>query len=498
MNWDSFVNSLADALAERQMLKEGASWVLGISGGPDSTVLAHAMAELNGRRGLRWGLHAAHLHHSLRGEEADQDAEFVRQLADRLGLTYHFEQIDVRRQVSEGGGSTEEVARERRYDFLERVAFKTGSDFVAVGHHADDNAETIIHRACRGTGIRGLAGMSITRAIRDGSRITLVRPLLGVRRAQIESIAKDRNFEWRNDSTNLSPEFTRGRIRSQIMPMLRDVLNPNVVEALLRLAEQARWMSQYLADAGERTFDSMVVSQAPQRIVLNKYALLSKPRIIQAEVIRRAASIAIGREQDLGFNHIEAVMRLAEDPRSGKEVHLPGPVLVQRLYGRIDFRPLDARDSEPALDTTQVHCPGETILPPPIGMELAIDVRAVDADTVAELRQKQSNFEEWLDYDSLRLPLIVRGRRDGDRFHPLGAPGAKSLSDFFIGEKIEPELRARTGVLCDQTGPIWVMPLRIDDRVKLTDRSRRALRLRLRPGKDGRPEARGDLGAGSR
>ena len=480
MTWEALLTTVGDRLADDKRVKPDTSWVIGVSGGPDSTVLARVMAAVAERHGWRGALHVAHLHHGLRGREADEDAAFVRELADELGLPFHFEQIDVRSQVRERGGSTEEVARESRYEFLERVALRTGSDAVAVAHHADDNAETIIHRVVRGTGLRGLGGMNSSRAIREGSRILLIRPFLSIRRSAIEAVALEKGFSARLDSTNQSPGFTRGRIRTRILPALREALNPNVTDAVLRLAEQARWMSQYLADAGDRAFDSMVVAGEPRHVVLNKHALLSKQRIIQAEVIRRAVSLVLGHEQDLGFTHIEAVLRLAEDPRSGKEVHLPGPVLVQRLYGRIDIRPLEEREHSAELGLVHVVCPGETALPPPIAMELSAEICAVDASILESLRNKRDATEEWLDLACVRLPLLVRGRRDGDRFHPLGAPGAKTLSDFLIGEKIDPAVRARTGVLCDQEGPIWIMPLRIDERVKLRAASRKALRLKLR------------------
>lgn len=480
MPWDSFVEAVANGLADHQLLSPRAGWVLGVSGGPDSTVLAHVMRRISEKRSLSWSLHAAHLHHGIRGADADEDARFVERMASHLGMSYHFERVDVPHDVREGGGSTEEVARARRYNFLERVALRTGSECIAVAHHADDNAETVLHRICRGTGLRGLAGMSAVRTVQEGSRILLVRPLLAQRRATIEQVSEEQRIESRMDSTNLSPEFTRGRIRTQILPTLRDALNPNVSEALLRLAEQARWMNQYLSDAAMRVFDSLVIEEGPRHIVLNRTALLSKQRIIQAEVVRRAVSLVLGREQDLSFVHIESVLRLAEDPASGKELHLPGPVVVRKQYGRLDFRPLEEREQPPALETVHVRCPGETALPPPLAMQLSAEVCPVEASKIEELRSTQHTLEEWLDYDSIRFPLIVRGRNEGDRFHPLGAPGAKSISDFLIGEKIDPAERARTGVLCDQEGPIWVMPIRIDERVKLRPTSRRALRLRLR------------------
>lgn len=480
MPWQAFLDELGEWLEQRRLHTADAAWVIGVSGGADSTLLLHALVELGQVRRLNWGLHVAHLHHGLRGPEADEDQRFVARLADQLGLPFHFEHADIRGHVESLGGSTEDVARERRYDFLERIALKTGSDLVAVAHHADDNAETVFHRICRGTGLRGLGGMADMRPIQPGSRVRLVRPFLAQRRATIEKLCALRGLVSRVDTTNLSTEFTRGRIRNVVLPLLREQLNPQVTDALLRLAEQARGLGAYLEDAAARTFDSLLVFDAPGQIVLNTHALLSKQRIIQAEVVRRAIWLVLGTDEDLGFAHLEAVLRLAEDPGSGKEIHLPGPVLVAKRYDRLEFRPLTQPEPPVPIEPTFVTCPGRTVLPV-LGWELSADICEVEPGKIDDLRRNHNPHEEWVDLERVRLPLVVRGRRDGDRFRPLGAPGAKTLSDFLGDLKVDPQLRARTGVLCDQDGPIWVMPLRIDERVKLRPTTRRALCFRLVP-----------------
>ncbi|MFH1747817.1 MAG: tRNA lysidine(34) synthetase TilS [Planctomycetota bacterium] len=480
MKWAAFLDQLADWLTRRGLLERERCWVVGVSGGPDSVLLLHALCALNLQRELSWTLHAAHFHHGLRADEADADERFVAELAERLGTGYHHERDDIRQRTALEGGSTEEVARRARYEFLERVALNTGSELVAVGHHADDNAETVLHRICRGTGLRGLAGISDMRPIQPGSRVRLVRPFLPHRRSVIDELCAAQSIAARQDSTNATDEFTRGRIRNIALPLLRQTLNPNVSEALLRLAEQARWVGSYLEDAAARTFDSLLVDSEPGRLVINAPLLLGKHRAVQAEVIRRAVSLMTGSEQDLGFSHVEAVLRLAGDTASGKELHLPGSVVVGKRYDRLEFGPLEQAEPPPDLTPVLVNCPGITPLPL-LGRELVAEIRDVDASKIEELRRSPKPNEEWLDYGKLKPPLVVRGRRTGERFHPLGAPGAKSISDFLIDEKVKPQQRERTGLLCDQDGPVWIMPLRIDERAKLSDDSRQALRLLLRP-----------------
>ena len=484
MKWDSFLQRLCDWLGEHELLAPEAHWVIGVSGGADSTLLTHAMRAISEEREFGWRLHIAHMHHGLRGEDADADAAFVEDLARRLGLDFHVVRVDVCRESGENGGSIEEVARRMRYEFLERVALKTGSGCVAVAHHADDDAETILHRICRGTGIRGLAGMREIREIQPASRVRLIRPMLRERRETIELLCEERGIETRTDASNHSTEFTRGRIRNVILPTLREYLNQNVSDALLRLGEQARWLETYLRDAAARTFESLIVSDQRDHIVLNIHAMLGKQRIIQAEVVRRAVSLLPGGEQDLSFTHVDAVLRLASDGASGKELHLPGSILVRKVYDRLEFSLRGAVEHPAELASAFVKCPGATPLPQ-LNAELTAEICDVDAAKIEELRRTPHPYEEWFDYDRLQFPLLVRGRRDGDRFHPLGVGGAKSLSDFLIDEKIDPATRARTGVLCDQAGVVWIMPLRIDERAKLDANTRRALRLVLTPTSQG-------------
>ena len=489
MNWDAFLEEIGGWFERHELLAPKTRWVIGVSGGADSMLLLHALRQLSERRDLRWDLHIAHLHHGLRGAAADDDARFVEETAMQMRLPFYIEHADIPAAVAAGGGSTEEVARHQRYQFLERVALKVDAPGILVGHHADDDAETILHRICRGTGIRGLGGMRDRRAIQPGSRVLLLRPFLRERRATIESFCGERDIEYRTDQTNLDQTYTRGRIRNVILPLLREQLNPNVSDSLLRLAEQARWLETYLHDAALRVFDSLLISDQHDRIILNTRALLSKQRVIQAEVIRRAVALLPSGEPDLGFTNVDDVLRLASDRSSGKELHLPGGILVRKVYDRLEFRMKSDVDGGAELTPVFVQCPGVTPLPQ-LDAILHAEIHDITPDKIDELRKPANPCEQWLDHERLQMPLIIRGRREGDRFRPLGAPGSKSLSDFFIDEKIDPPTRTRTGVVCDQTGVVWVMPYRIDERVKLRGTTKIALRLVLKqkmPGAAERP-----------
>lgn len=475
----------AQKLADSNLLARNENVVVGVSGGPDSVALLYLLHSLKGAGDWALQLHVAHLNHQLRGQEAEADAAFVESLARKLGLPFTIESVNVRALAGERGISTEQAGRQCRFEFFERLCLKSGSRTVATAHHADDNAETILHRIIRGTGLRGLGGIRAVRTIRPGSDIRIVRPMLFLRRVQIQEYLADRGIESRVDATNHSSEFTRNRIRNVVLPLLREKFNPQVDEALLRLAEQAREADAYLNETSERLLEPLVISHDDCQLTLHSDLLARKPRVMRMQVIRHALlRLGVG-EQDLTYGHFEAVARLAEGREGNKTLDLPGGFRVSRRYSRLVFESAEGRPVEPQADQMRVSMSGSTLLPA-FRMEISAELIEADEAIINEHIHRQTgrgqtNYEEWLDAAQVCPPLVARARRPGDRFLPLGMTGMKKLSDFFIDEKIDPVLRDRAVVLCDQLGPIWVVPFRIDDRVRLHRGTQQILRLRARP-----------------
>jgi tRNA(Ile)-lysidine synthase len=484
MSTDPFVQQVRESIETDRLLGDDEPVIVGVSGGADSMALMHALASMFGADACR-RLHVAHLHHGLRGEAADADAAFVANQAARLNLPCTVEPENI--QASTGGGrGIEEVARDRRHAFFQRVALRTGIGVVAVAHHADDNVETILHRILRGTGLRGLRGIPAGREIAPGSGIRLVRPLLAFRRDALAAYCSRCDIDFRADETNTDETFTRNRLRASVLPMLRETVNPAVDDALLRLSEQARWVESYLSETAQRMFEALVVQCTDRELVLNVHALIGKSRIIQAELVRQAVRFFELGEQDLTFGHLTAVLDLAAGNVSGKQLHLPGGLIVVKDYGRLSFAIPDHPPREVVAPEVRVDLPGETILPV---RRLRIQAdettrAALSGDgpaSIASWKRRKPRHEEWLDRDEVHPPLVVRARRPGDRFWPLGAPGSKRIADFLSDEKVSQAERGQVAVLCDQLGPIWLIPYRIDERVKLTPATRNVLKLTATP-----------------
>jgi len=270
------LKSLSHELLSEGLLAQDDAVAVGISGGPDSMALLHLLCGLNDNFGWKLSLHIAHLNHQLRGEEAEKDAAFVQAVADNLSIPCTIETRDVGRLAEAGSAGIEEAGRRERYAFFERVCLKVGAKIVAVGHQADDNAETILHRILRGTGLRGLAGIPRSRSISRDSKVRVIRPLLRMTRASLHEYLTDAGIAYREDRTNESDEPMRNRIRNVLLPLIEKDVNPQVRDALTRLGEQAHWLEAYLGETVQRTFETLIISRTDQVLTLNADALVSR------------------------------------------------------------------------------------------------------------------------------------------------------------------------------------------------------------------------------
>ncbi len=473
------LKSLANELLTDSVLNRDDLIVVGVSGGADSMALLHMLLKLNSSHDWSLKLHVAHLDHRLRPGDSEQDAAFVQAAADDLGLPCTIDRRDIETLAGKEPSGIEETARRERYAFFERVCLKTGAKVLALGHHADDNAETILQRILRGTGIRGLAGIPRVRKLSPTSDIRVVRPLIGTTREALRAYLANVGIAYREDHSNASNEPTRNRIRNRILPQLAEEVNPQVAEALTRLGEQAQWLEEYLRETVERTFDTLIVSRTDQVLTLNADALSRKSRIVQTEIIRLAyRSFGLG-EQDLAFTHLVSALDLIGDPASGRQTKLPGGMTVEKRYHQLIFSLPSDEPRETIAPEIAIHLPGHTVLPIR-RLEIDCTVREVTPGEIPSLRRQSGKLQEFVSFEAVHPPLVVRARRPGDRFVPLGAPGSKKVSDFLADTKVDPKERPRVAVLCDQLGPIWIIGHRLDDRVKMTALTRTVLQLKAK------------------
>jgi tRNA(Ile)-lysidine synthase len=471
-NQQSLERKVSDFIREHQLVSAAKPLVVAVSGGPDSVCLFHILCGRQQELGVK--LHVAHLNHQLRGAEADADAHYVAGLARRWAVPATIEPRDVRAYQAEHRLSLEEAAREVRYAFLAEVARAIGADRVAVGHTVDDHIETILMHLIRGTGSRGLRGLQpkISWQI-SGARLTIVRPLLSVSREETESYCQLHQLSPRLDSSNLGLSPLRNRIRHQLLPLLEGY-NRRIAEALLRTAGIAGDDLAFLDGAVAEVWDSIVRKQK-KAITLDKKGLLELAPALKRHLLRAAIEGLVGNIKDIEAHHIEEMMAILPKP-AGKRLCLPGGLIFAVEYDRYVLSSGEAGLSPfPRLEGEfNLKIPGLTWLP---GWQVTAAILNREQWAAEEIAR--SDFTAYFDFGKTGDSLTVRPRRRGDRFQPLGMDQSKKLGEFMIDARISQAWRGQVPLVCAPAQILWVVGYRIDERVKVTDNTRRILCLRL-------------------
>ena len=311
-----------------RMLRGVRSLLVAVSGGPDSMVLLHLLDSFAPSFGVT--LRAAHLHHGLRGRDADRDLALVRRTCRSLGVPLLAGRSDVRARARRMGLSFETAAREARYAFLARCAARTGAEAIALGHTADDQAETFLLRLLRGAGARGLGGI---RPVRFEGPLRIVRPLLCLWRREILSVATARGVPYRTDASNRNRLFLRNRVRHGLIPYLERQFNPRAREILIRAAELLAREHDFCETHAARRYRALA-QEEERRVVFPARRFAALPAALRAGLLRRALA-ALGTPGEVRFADAEAAARLCRVPGGGGAVCLPDGVVVSREYGEL-------------------------------------------------------------------------------------------------------------------------------------------------------------------
>jgi tRNA(Ile)-lysidine synthetase-like protein len=495
---------------DEQLIQDGATVIVGVSGGSDSLCLLHVLAQL--RTDLGWSLHVAHVNHRLRGAEADDDMVFVALLAAEWGLACSIEVIDVGSLAENQHLSLEAAAREARYSFLIDLARRIGADTVAVGHNADDQSETVLLHIIRGTGLAGLRGMLPVTELTDngmthikgslpgsGKRITLVRPLLSVPRHEIEAYCRTHNLTPRYDRSNRDQRFLRNRVRHELLPLL-GTYNPNIKTLLRQTASIAAADYELIADLLQDAWSATVVEEQETRISFDRSRWRGLPLSQRRATLREAVNRLRSRSRELDFSHISQAVSVATSGATGAQVTLPQGLHLTVGYGQLHLATADATVPAPDWvflwhqDPVSVAVPGQTALRArdrswkhEAHSDWCLEADLWDPGDDAIL----SNTDRWtayLDLDRLGAHLALRRRQPGDRFQPLGMRGKTvQVAEFMINAKIPRRWREYIPLLTHtpsvgerQEEIAWIVGWRIDTRVRITPDARQILRLQWR------------------
>jgi tRNA(Ile)-lysidine synthase len=464
-----FLHTVRTTVEQHEMLNppsQGTRVVVALSGGPDSLTLLHVLLALKEEYTLT--LSVAHLDHGLR-PESKNDVSFVKGVAKSLGLACHAKRVDVAKFCRQRKLSLEEGAREARYAFLEQVAEKAGASKIAVGHTMDDQAETVLMRLIRGAGPLGLAGIPAKRG-------KIIRPLIGVKRKEVVQFLKKNNIPFLKDPSNLEERFLRNRLRLKLLPLLESEFNPNIVETLARtgqLLEQERVREYGPGPASEVVIIRKGTGKTT-KIVLDLSKLLGYNKGLKRETIREAIRIFRGDLRQVGFAHAESVLSLIGG-KVGSTAFLPGGIRARKGYREIVFERA-SKGIKPRPFAVQLKVPGRTECP---AGTFVVSSHPVSKAPKAWNRRERNTA--WFDAGLVQPPLRVRTRKAGDRFWPLGLLGPKRLKEVLIEDKIPQQDRETLPLVVDQEGILWLAGLRISERAKLRDGTRKVLKVEYIP-----------------
>ena len=449
-----------------ELIKKKESIVIGVSGGPDSICLLHLLWRL--REDLELKLFVVHLNHQFRGREADMDSEYVKKFCHELGVKSFIFSYDVGKYGKEKGITFEEAGRELRYSLFDKIAKKTGSTKIAVAQNRNDQAETVLMRLIRGSGLEGLAAIDY---MRDEK---IIRPLLDITRQEIEEYCKYNSLKPRIDKTNLETIYTRNKVRLELIPYIEKNFNSRIVDTLWRSANLLRDDSDFLDGAAKEKLETIVTWAADGDYHLdlekfNKLHISMKKRILR-KVIERIK----GNLKDIGWIHIEGVINLSHKKAVGSRIDLPGHILVELGYNSIDIKLNKGMQStNGSYDFEYKLHMGETTHVE----NLRFSIRAEIVPKSEILLNKNNRHTIFIDYNKINGDLFIRNRRKGDRFKPLGMKGTKKVKDYFIDHKIPKELRGEIPILCDEKGIIWIVGYRMSEGYKVDSKTDKAIKL---------------------
>ena len=498
---------LAETIYERlrttalglHMLEKGDTVLVGLSGGADSVALVVLLSRFREEEDPSLVVSCAHINHMLRGREADEDEAFCRRLCEMLRVPFHALKKDIRRFAEEEGIGIEECARRVRYRFFEETAQRIGARRVALGHQADDNAETLIQRIARGTGVRGLVGIPPVRPIARGSSIQVIRPLIRIKSAEIRHYLKSLGQEWRQDSSNLQLIHTRNRIRLRILPALERGFHPQIREMLNRLSDCARVIDGFARERAKAFLTDPRVRVTPEQAAFSTQSLEDMPEVLRMDALRELLeefAAPLGRFNRLHFARLAALCataghgagrsrargRRSSIPPNGRDgISLPGCVVTRERDQVRIRRAADPARPKGGTGPAPVPLPirGVTELPQWQGR---IEVEVVEAsqfDLQLFIVRKEAD-EEAMDLDKVEGAVRVRSWQAGDRFRPFGARGTKKLQDFFTDAKVPESERYFIPIVEDARGILWVVGWRLDERARITARTKHVLKMRFR------------------
>ncbi|MBQ0059435.1 MAG: tRNA lysidine(34) synthetase TilS, partial [Lachnospiraceae bacterium] len=464
---DRFTQLIQEYICTHELLSRGDRVLIGLSGGADSVCLLLLLSALKEKYDLY--IEACHVHHGIRGQEADQDAIFCRELAERYGVPFLEERVNVPEEAKISHRSEEEEGRYQRYASFEKIMAAHKLNKLALAHHENDLAETVLHNALRGSGVAGLASLKPKRIL-ETSKTVLIRPLLGTTRREIEDYLEAEGICYRMDSTNASDDYLRNKIRHHLMPYLENEINQGAVRHLAELSDAADEVMSFVASEAARKLKIYVrYDDNPVTRCHISQAFFEKedPAII-SEGIRQVILDMAGTRKDISRCHIKMVTQLS-GRQTGSCVNLPYGLKAGKTPDGLVLMMGKGMGDEDKLSETTLNIPGVTKVG---SWEFTAEILENTGATYPKNR-----YTKWFDYDRMSCNPVIRSRQKGD-YLVISAKGShKSLSDYLINEKVPSYERDGIPMVALGQEICWVVGYRIGESAKVCEETKHIVSL---------------------
>ena len=442
----------------KNLIVDGETILAAISGGPDSMAMLNCLILL--RKSMNFNLLIAHVNHGVRGQYAKRDQDFVKEIAKEYQIPFFTINVDMVLYGKELGISSEEAGRILRYGFFRDILKDYGGGKIAVAHNKNDQAETIIHRIIRGTGLDGLKSMEFIKG-------DIIRPILNISRKDIEDYIEKENIRFVIDHTNLETDYTRNKIRLELLPYIKENFNPNIIDSLYRLSGIAREEIEIIEEITREKYNLIVKKTTKNSIIFNGSLFNLESRPIKKRLVRKAIESIAGNLHGIEEIHIIDIVELFDQAKTGKTIHIAKGIIGRISYN--DFMVELPRNKTIKLSEKKLELGANSI--GELGIIISLELISLDGINIKDTDNK------YIDYNKVNDGLWIRPRKSGDRFSPLGLGGSKKLKDYMIDKKIPQDKRDSTPILCDRSGIIWVIGYGLSDNYKITENTEKVLKL---------------------
>jgi len=461
---DNMIKKVKLNIQRYNMINENDTVVLGLSGGADSICLFHILNILQSQ--LKFNLVAVHIHHGIRGIEADEDALFVQKLCHdnkiECGVFYY----DIKKEAVKLKMTEEEAGRILRYKVFNDECEKYENAKISVAHHMNDQAETVLHNLFRGTGIKGLGGI---RPVRDN----VIRPLLDCTRKEIELYCKDNELDYKEDYTNKIDIYTRNKIRLKVIPYIEDNFNSNFISTLSQTSELFRIDNDYLEIETDKAFNACV-TQVGDNYKIDIDLFQKQHKAIQNRVFRKIISKITNSLKDFTYVHVNSLNELINN-KTGNKINLPKRITARKEYNCVIIGIINEGETDNKNFSYKVVNIPSNLYIKELGMEVSLQI----FENKKTISYPKNDYTKWFDYDKIKHVIQIRGRKTGDYIELKGLAGTKKLKNYFVDQKIPRYERNNIPLVVDGQHIIWIVGYRISEKYKVTKETKNILQINI-------------------